>query len=299
MTTRSPNTFVVGAGQVAIALAGTLRQAGFPVLGLWARDPAAARQAAALAGVAGFSPAPPDLLLEAEVVVVAVKDDAVGEVATRLCNTGLVGERHVLLHCSGSTSAATAFAPVLGKVGGVGTLHPLRAIAQAKDLLRTKGALRGTVFGIEGDARGLAAATHLAAALGGTALPVEGATMARYHAAAAIASNFAVAVLDAAVSLLAEAGVDRAAALAALVPLTQGAIANAGAHGIEGGLTGPIRRGDAGTVQRHLEAVAHDGELAQLYRVLGRRTLALARAGLPAEAAVAIDKLLSEPNNLG
>jgi len=294
LTARSPNTFVVGAGQVAIALAGALRQAGFPVLGLWARQAAAARSAAALAGVAGFSPAPPDLLLEAEVVIIAVKDDAVGEVATQLCATGLIGERHVLLHCSGSTSAATAFAPVLGKVGGVGTLHPLRAIAQAKDLLRTKGALRGTVFGIEGDARGLAAATRIAEILGGTPLLVEGATMARYHAAAAIASNFAVATLDAAVELLSSAGVGRDAALAALVPLAQGAIANAGSLGLAGGLTGPIRRGDAGTVQRHLAAVAHDPELAQLYRVLGRRTLALAASGLTPEASAAIAALLAE-----
>ncbi len=165
MTARSPNTFIVGAGAVATALAGSLRQAGVPVLGLWARRPEAARAAAALAGVAAFSPAPPDLLLEAEVVIVAVKDDAVGEVASRLCGTGLVGERHVLLHCASGASAA-----------------------------------RGTADG----------------------------------------------------------------------------------------LTGPIRRGDVGTVERHLEALAGDAELALLYRVLGRRALGLARPGLSDEAAAAL-----------
>jgi hypothetical protein len=149
-----------------------------PVLGLWARRPDAARAAAALAGVAAFSPAPPDLLLEAEVVLVAVKDDAIGAVASQLCATGMVGKSHVLLHCAGATAAATAFAPVLDKVGGVGTLHPLRAIASAADIVRTRGALKGTVFGVEGDARGAAAAaTLLVAALGGTPLAVEGATM--------------------------------------------------------------------------------------------------------------------------
>jgi predicted short-subunit dehydrogenase-like oxidoreductase (DUF2520 family) len=288
MTARSPNTFIVGAGAVATALAGSLRQAGVPVLGLWARRPEAARAAAALAGVAAFSPAPPDLLLEAEVVIVAVKDDAVGEVASRLCGTGLVGERHVLLHCAGAAPAATAFASVLGKVGGVGTLHPLRAIASAADVVRNRGSLRGTVFGVEGDARGAAAATVLVAALGGTPLAIDGATMARYHAAAAIAANFAVAVLDAAVEVLASGGVDRADALAALAPLAQGALANAAARGTADGLTGPIRRGDVGTVERHLEALAGDAELALLYRVLGRRALGLARPGLSDEAAAAL-----------
>jgi len=293
VTARSPNTFVVGAGAVATALAGSLRQAGVPVLGLWARRPDAARAAAALAGVAAFSPAPPDLLLEAEVVLVAVKDDAIGAVATQLCATGMVGKSHVLLHCAGAAAAATAFAPVLDKVGGVGTLHPLRAIASAADIVRTRGALKGTVFGVEGDARGAAAAHLLVAALGGTALAVEGATMGAYHAAAAMASNFAVAVLDAAVELLAAGGVDRAAALAALTPLAQGAIANAGARGLVDGLTGPIRRGDVGTIERHLAAVAHDPELAALYRVLGRRTLGLARAGLSDDAAAALARLLA------
>ncbi|MEZ4402672.1 MAG: DUF2520 domain-containing protein [Kofleriaceae bacterium] len=294
MTARSPNTFIVGAGTVATTLAGALRQAGVPVLGLWARRPDAARAAAAIAGVAAFSPAPPDLLLEAEVVILAVNDDAIAEVAARLCATGLVGGRHVLLHCAGTTSAADAFAGVRDRVGGIGTFHPLRAIASAAELVRARGALKGTVIGIEGDARGVAAATRLAQAVGGTPLPLDGAAMARYHAAASIAANFTVAVMDAAVEVLASAGVARDAALAALVPLAQGALANAGARGLHDGLTGPIRRGDAGTVERHLVALAADPELARLYRVLGRRTLALAQPGLDAAAAAALAALLAD-----
>ena len=57
-TTRSPNTFVVGAGPVATALAGALRLGGVPVLGLWARKSAQARAAGSVAGVAAFSAAP-------------------------------------------------------------------------------------------------------------------------------------------------------------------------------------------------------------------------------------------------
>ena len=63
MSARSPNTFIIGAGPVATALAGALRLAGVPVLGLWARRPDAARQAGAAAGVAAFSSAPPDIMM--------------------------------------------------------------------------------------------------------------------------------------------------------------------------------------------------------------------------------------------
>jgi predicted short-subunit dehydrogenase-like oxidoreductase (DUF2520 family) len=228
-------------------------------------------------------------------VIVAVRDDAIAPVAIQLCATGLVGNRHVLLHCAGALAAATAFGPIASQVGGIGTMHPLRAIARADEIVSARGGLRGTVFGVEGDTRGVAAATQLVAAMGGTALPVDSATMGRYHTAAAMASNFAIAVLDAAVTLLASTGVEREAALGALLPLAQGALANAASHGLVDGLTGPIRRGDAQTVRHHLDAVAHDPELAQLYRVLGRRTLALAQTNLGDEAAADLRTLLHEP----
>src|SRR6185503_9996847 len=146
---------------------------GVPVLGLWARRPAPARAAAAAAGVAAYSSAPPDLLLESDVVVLAVRDDAVAQIATMLVGTGLITRKHVLLHCSGATAAAEAFADVAGKVGGVGTLHPLRAIADGRSAARGAG-MKGTMFGIEGDDRGRAVAQTLAQAMGGIPLTLDG-----------------------------------------------------------------------------------------------------------------------------
>src|SRR4051812_4126780 len=104
MTTKNPTTFVVGAGPVATALAGALRLGGVPVLGLWARRAAQARQAGSSAGVAAFSSAPPDLLLESEVIILAVRDQMIGDVAQMLLGTGLIGKRHVLLHCADAAS---------------------------------------------------------------------------------------------------------------------------------------------------------------------------------------------------
>ena len=129
MTAANPTTFVIGAGPVATALAGALRLGGVPVLGLWARRPAQARAAGATAGVAAFSSAPPDLLLETQVVILAVRDQAIGEVATMLAGTGLIGKRHVMLHCGGAASARERLGAVAEQVGGVGTLLPLSAIS--------------------------------------------------------------------------------------------------------------------------------------------------------------------------
>ena len=186
MTTRTPNTFIVGAGPVATALAGALRLGGVPVLGLWARRPQAARAAGAVSGVASYSSAPPDLLLEADVIILAVRDQAIADVASVLVKTGLVTRQHIMLHCSGALSSAEAFSGVRDHIGGIGALHPLRAIADARAAMRE---LSGTVFGVEGDARGEAEALNLVRAMGGRALALSGDHMVVYHAAAAIASN--------------------------------------------------------------------------------------------------------------
>lgn len=291
MTTLTPNTFVVGAGPVAIALAGALRLGGVPVLGLWARTPAAARAAGAASGVASFSAGPPDLLLEADAVVLAVRDDAVDAVARTLVATGLISKRHVLLHCSGAMAAHEAFAGVRDAVGGVSTLHPLRAIADGRAAMRE---LAGTVFGVEGDERGRSVARALVAAMHGTPLELSGGKMAAYHAAAAMASNYVVALIAAAAEMLAGSGITEEDAVKALLPLSAGALENVRVRGLAGGLTGPIRRGDQATVARHLEAIP--AEVAPLYRELGLRTLTLARqAGDAAEADLdAIERLLDQ-----
>jgi predicted short-subunit dehydrogenase-like oxidoreductase (DUF2520 family) len=273
VTARNPTTFIVGAGPVATAIAGALRLAGVPVLGLWARRAAPARAAGSAAGVAAFSSAPPDVLLESEVVILAVRDPMIGEVAQMLVGTGLVNRKHVLLHCAGAASAKELLGVVVDKVAGIGTLHPLSAIADGRAAMRT---LKGTVFGIEGDDVGRTTAGKLVTALGGITLALDSSQMAAYHAAAALASNYIVAALDAAAAVLASAGVAPDRAAQALVPLAEGALRNVSVHGTTAGLTGPVRRGDVATIQRHLDALRARPELAEIYRALARHAVEIA-----------------------
>jgi predicted short-subunit dehydrogenase-like oxidoreductase (DUF2520 family) len=292
MTEPVPGVFVMGAGRVATALAGALHRAGVRVLGLWARDPGAAQAAARAAGVPGAGPELPATARAADVVILAVRDQAIAEVAARLVDAGLIGADHVLLHCSGARSAAEALGAACGRVGGAGTMHPLRAIADGRRAIED---LTGTIFGVEGDARGLAAAQALVLALGGRPLVLAAEHMTRYHAAAAMASNYVITLIDAAAALLGRAGIAEADAVAALVPLVQGSVANVAARGTADALTGPIRRGDLGTVERHLAALADSPDLDALYRLLGRRTVGIARRAQGAAGAEldAVDAILA------
>src|ERR1043165_9098604 len=152
-------------------------------------------------------------------------------------------------------------------------MHPLQAIADGRAAMR---ALKGTVFGVEGDELGKSTASKLVTAMGGIVLALDQTQMASYHCAAALASNYIVSALDAAAQVLAGAGVSPNQALQALLPLAEGALKNVAAKGTAQGLTGPIRRGDVETIQRHLEAIAGKPELVEIYRALARRALEIA-----------------------
>jgi predicted short-subunit dehydrogenase-like oxidoreductase (DUF2520 family) len=121
---------------------------------------------------------------------------------------------------------------------------------------------------------------------------------ARYHAAGVIASNYLVTLFDEALHLLQSlgSGADERLVRQTLVHLVENTLQNIKTAGTVQALTGPIARGDAGTVRKHLEALEQeDTELAALYRLLGRRTTRLAaERGLDAEKLERIRQSLEE-----
>jgi predicted short-subunit dehydrogenase-like oxidoreductase (DUF2520 family) len=258
---------VVGDGPVARALAGALERAGAPPSRWWRR----------LGG------APPS----GEVVVLAVRDEAIAEAAATVMAAAAVERPPVLLHCAGALGGAEPFAALARRPAGAALLHPLRSLAGGPE----DAALEGVVFAVSGDPAGRAAALALVDKLGGVPLVLDGAALARYHAAAALVSNHSVALVDAGVELLASLGLDRARATAALAALLGSTARNLGALGLPAALTGPIARGDASVVARHLAALPD--EIAQLYRATARRVIEVAaHKGRAAPDALALIRTL-------
>jgi predicted short-subunit dehydrogenase-like oxidoreductase (DUF2520 family) len=136
----------------------------------------------------------------------------------------------------------------------------------------------------------------LARLLGGTTVRIAEERLPLYHAAAVVASNGAVGLVDAASRLMEMSGVDRAEGRRALRPLIEASFGNALTMETERALTGPVARGDAATVRRHLDAMRNDsGPLRDLYRAFGHYLLTVAlRRGLAPEDAVALRLSLNE-----
>ncbi|HEY3359211.1 MAG TPA: DUF2520 domain-containing protein [Polyangia bacterium] len=254
---------VVGAGRVGASLAAALTAAG-ETCALWTE---------------GQGPAPA-AIGRAAVVILAVPDRVIAAVGAELAAGGLLGAHAVVLHCAGGYAAAEALGGLAGRVRARGTLHPLRAFAAPV----APAALAGTAFGIEGDEEARVAARRICRQIGGRAVEVEAGRMPLYHAAAVLASNYVVALADAAAALLARAA-PGADALAALVPLLESAVAGLRERGLPAALTGPLARGDAETVRRHLDAIARDApEVLALYRACGLRAADVAARGGEADA---------------
>jgi predicted short-subunit dehydrogenase-like oxidoreductase (DUF2520 family) len=221
-------------------------------------------------------------------ILIAVSDDAIPEVAAGLAAAGLTGA--VVLHTSGA-AGPEALDALRGANNSVGVLHPLQTVPSAERGVQT---LRGATYAFAGDASAAEWALDLIVQLEGKPLAIDPRRWQHYHAAAVMACNYQVTLVDAALELMEIAGIDRAAALDALGPILRATIDNVLSSGPEKALTGPIRRGDVGTIRRHLAALEiASPETKRLYKAAGLRTIAIAeRAGLQENAAHELENVL-------
>lgn len=269
MTARpaAPLVAIIGAGRAGRALALALTRAAVPVH-------VCVRRPTALPSPLECSLGPwNEVLGQSDVVLLAVPDDAIGDVATAIRDAALT--QAVVLHVSGLRDRS-ALAALEGRAKGLGSFHPLQTLAGDSE---AAGRLRAAYAVLEGDAAAVEAGHGLASALGMEALVIEAAQKPRYHAAAVIASNYTVTLMAVAAKLAREAGVPAEAASRIFLPLLAGTVKNLELLGPASALTGPIRRGDVGSIDAHLAALSGDDR--RLYAVLGLSAVALAvEAGL-------------------
>ncbi|BDG07224.1 Rossmann-like and DUF2520 domain-containing protein [Anaeromyxobacter paludicola] len=256
------SALIVGAGRLAVALGRGLSAAGWRVA-LVARSPrgrAAVRRAGLPA--AGLASARDHAL-----VLLAVPDDAVAEACRSVAPHLRRGQ--VVAHGAGALPLSP-LAPARRRGAHPGSLHLLQALAGGP-------VAPGGFAALAGDAAARRLLGRAARDLGLRPIAVPERGRARYHAAAVVASNLAMALAALAAECWERAGAPPRAALPALVPLLRGAVENLAARGLPGALTGPAARGDAGTVARQLALLT--GEDREIYRLLSRRLVRLARAG--------------------
>ncbi len=279
MTASSPTTLsILGPGRLGRSLATRAIQAGL-VVTLGGRSPQGDVQD--LHDAARMS----------DVVLLTVSDDAIQAVCDQLVQAGALEAGTVLAHCSGVHDHHLLDA---ARQAGchIASFHPLQTFPTPHSADR----IDGICCFVEGDDAAVEALAALADQLGAAPVTMASEGKALYHAAAVMASNYVTALMACAIDLASRADIDPAAAQRALGTLMTTAAANAATMPLPEALTGPIARGDVGTVKKHVAAMGDCPEnLQNLYRAAGLQAieLALTKGGIDEVQAAELRRVLT------
>ena len=280
-------TGFIGAGIVGTALAVRLSGKGYAVTAASSRTKASAeRLANAVPGCKAYDSAQ-EVVDNAQVVFITTPDDAIAGVVSALQWYRGQG----VLHCSGADSSRI-LEPAKGFGAYVGGFHPLQTFASVEHAIQN---IPGSTFAIEAEEPLLSALQGMAADLDGEWVRLTAGDKVLYHAAAVIACNYLVTLVKLATDLWQNFGASPQQATKALLPLLRGTLNNIENVGIPDCLTGPLARGDSGTIAKHIAALeqAAPGVLTT-YRELGIQTIpiALAKGKIDENAAKELVRLL-------
>jgi predicted short-subunit dehydrogenase-like oxidoreductase (DUF2520 family) len=256
---------VVGAGRVGTALAVALGRAGHEVVAASAVSDASVRRVARnLPGASIMQP--PEVVAAADLVLLAVPDDALPGLVAGLAATGAAFEGRLVAHVSGRHGLAVLEPAV--RAGALPlALHPVMTFTGRPDDIDK---LAGISFGVTAPDALRPVAEALVVEMGGEPVFIADECRDLYHAALASAANHLVTLVVQAMDLLRDAGVGQPARM--LGPLLGAALDNALRLG-DAALTGPIVRGDADTVASHIDALRADApEALPAYLALARLT---------------------------
>lgn len=244
---------IVGAGRVGSAVGAGLRSAGHDVVAVSARsDASLLRAATTLPGVPVMAPAA--VAERADLLVLAVPDDALVALSEELAGSEAVRPGTVVAHTSGRHGLAALEALTRAGARAI-ALHPAMTFTGATTDLD-----RPCVWGLTAADADREVAETLVADLGGSVLWVDEADRVRYHAALAHGANHLVTLVAQSLELLRGVGSSPTAAGSTaadvLRPLLEAALSNALTMG-DAALSGPVARGDVTTVRAHVDALEH------------------------------------------
>lgn len=270
-----PSFAIVGCGKVGTALAIFLTRAGYRSAGFASKSLSSAKRVADIVLSDHFSDVPWDITRHADVVFITTPDSAIKDMCKAISRHTGFADNAVVMHCSGALSSSVlSSAKTCG--AWIGSMHPLQSFASAD---KKTNPFQGIIISLEGEGPAVNTAKRIAEDLGGTVVSLLTEAKTLYHASAVVASNYLVTLLDLAVRLIEEAGVNRQDAFNLLKPLIEGTLSNIGKVGVQKALTGPIARGDIKTVEKHIEEIGFKRpELLSLYKMLAFYTIDIAAA---------------------
>jgi len=288
--TKKKNIFIIGAGRLGITLAAvfaTKQAQDFKVRYIMSHSDKSLIKAKKIIGKHGekiiFTKNIAEGIKDCSIIFICTPDDEIKKVCDSISkNAGLNLEGKYFIHFSGS-KRLEVLKSAKNSGAHIASIHPMKSFASIEDSIRTIG---GTVYGITFEKTHLSRESvetgnlikNIVDSLGGTAIEVKNEDKALYHAAACVASNYLVSLVDYAVGINEKIGIRPEDSLKGLIGLIESTINNIKKLGTKKALTGPIARGDTGTIKEHLDSFKKNFEKNDylLYKVLGVATSKIA-----------------------
>ncbi|SEP24739.1 Rossmann-like and DUF2520 domain-containing protein [Amycolatopsis saalfeldensis] len=284
---------VVSTGRVGSVLGAALARAGHTVVAASGLSAASVARAERLLPDVPLLP-PDEVVRRADLVLLALPDDALAGMLRGLVATESLRAGQIVVHTSGA-HGVDVLAPAAEAGALPLALHPVMTFTgRAEDLERLATASIGVTATAEDEAA-WNVGEALAVEMGAEPVRIPEESRALYHAALAHGSNHLMTLVADCTELLRKAGIGQAERLVA--PLLSAALDNVLRHG-DRAFTGPVARGDLGTVRKHLAVLTEASpEIAPAYRALARRTAERSRAAgqLDPAAATELTELLDDP----
>jgi len=266
---------VVGCGRLGTNLAVQLQAVGHTAVGLSSKHMQSLQDSNQYIQAQIIDTCPWYVTAQADVIFITTPDDVIEQTCQQIIDNNGLRQSAIVLHCSGSL-ASNILQSAIQAGHSAGSFHPLQSFP-IKYLKPNP--FKNIYISVEG----MNAATELGKKIAidlkanVTEVTTEGKIL--YHAAAVVASNYLVTLLDLARELNIQAGISDEVALEILKPLIQGTLNNIEKQGITNSLTGPISRGDLHTIHKHIMNISKGmPDCLDLYRTLGHYTIRIARA---------------------
>lgn len=227
-----------------------------------------------------------DVIAASDAIILSTPDGAIKKVWDTIDKKNLTGK--MICHLSGSLSS-DVFSEIDTYGGYAISIHPMFAFSNKDSVYQQ---LDSVSFTLEGHPYAVNAWQQLLDALGNRSVVIDQAKKPKYHAAASILSNQVIAVLATGYELLEECGFSEKEARTFSAALVRDNVEHVIVDGCVSALTGPIERGDVGTVQKHLQELNDTQK--EMYRVCGSKLLELAECKNPQTDYAALESVLKE-----
>ena len=265
------NMGFIGAGTVGTALATLLSRNGYQVVAASSRSLTSAESLAKAIGECRALGNNQDVADTAELVFITTPDDIIGKVASEV----KWHQGQSVIHCSGAASI-DILEPARKAGANVGGFHPLQTLASVEQAIKN---IPGSTFALEAEEPLLSTLRKMATAIGGDCIELKSSDKVIYHTSAVFACNYLITLVKLATDLWQTFSVPPDKSIRAMLPIIRATLNNIETIGIPQCLTGPMARGDSGTIKKHLSALEKVApDMLSTYKELGLKTLPIAVA---------------------